>query len=188
MYTDQPAPSFAFHGHELLLSVLDHTEAGVAVVDADGRAIYLNATACRILRCERRTLPAWTAEHLRPMLARLRRSRAQVVERWAHSDVTLRVRARSLGNWSGHTALEIHVAHAAGTDEVAELLSRSLRLSPADGQLLEMVWRGMSNDDIAQREGVRLGTVKSRLFRLYQKLGVHRRPAAVLRAQEVIAA
>jgi ATP/maltotriose-dependent transcriptional regulator MalT len=46
----------------------------------------------------------------------------------------------------------------------------------------------MSNEEIANQLGVRIGTVKSRLFRLYQKLGVRRRPAAVLRAAEVIAA
>jgi ATP/maltotriose-dependent transcriptional regulator MalT len=57
----------------------------------------------------------------------------------------------------------------------------------SDAKLLALLWRGMSNDEIAQTLGVRVGTIKSRLFRLYQRLGVKRRPAAVLRAAEVLA-
>ena len=79
------------------------------------------------------------------------------------------------------------MAKAAGGRQIAEQLSRSLRLSISDAKLLGLLWRGMSNDEIAQALNVRVGTVKSRLFRLYQKLGVKRRPAAVLRAAEVLA-
>ena len=85
------------------------------------------------------------------------------------------------------TALEITVAHAAGSRQITELLARSLQLSLSDSRLLSLLWRGMSNEEIAQTLNVRVGTVKSRLFRLYQKLGVKRRPAAVLRAAEVLA-
>ena len=46
----------------------------------------------------------------------------------------------------------------------------------------------LSKAEIAANLGVRTGTIKSRLFRLYQRLGVKKRPAAVLRAQEVLAA
>lgn len=84
-------------------------------------------------------------------------------------------------------ALEFTVAHAAGSRQTTELLARSLQLSLSDARLLSLLWRGMSNEEIAQTLNVRVGTVKSRLFRLYQKLGVKRRPAAVLRAAEVLA-
>ena len=50
-----------------------------------------------------------------------------------------------------------------------------------------MLWQGLSNEEIAGQLSVRTGTIKSRLFRLYQRLGVKKRPAAVLRAQEVLA-
>ena len=39
----------------------------------------------------------------------------------------------------------------------------------------------------AGKLAVRTGTIKSRLFRLYQRLGVKMRPAAVLRAAELLA-
>ena len=71
---------------------------------------------------------------------------------------------------------------------LAEPLSTALRLSMPDARLLAFLWRGMSNEDIARTLNVRLGTVKSRLFRLYQKLGVKKRSMAVLRAAEVLKA
>ncbi len=115
------------------------------------------------------------------------RHSTQAVERWAYGELVLRIRARPLDRFSGMTVLEITVAKAASGREIAEQLSHSLQLTISDAKLLALVWQGMSNDEIAQTLNVRVGTVKSRLFRLYQKLGVKRRPAAVLRAAEVLA-
>lgn len=84
--------------------------------------------------------------------------------------------------------IELHVSGATtGGREVAEQLSRSLGLTITDARLLAMLWQGLSNDEIATQLAVRTGTIKSRLFRLYQRLGVKKRPAAVLRAAEVLA-
>jgi ATP/maltotriose-dependent transcriptional regulator MalT len=170
------------------MSVLENTEVGLAVVDTSGQTVYINSSARRLLECDARSIPDWAIENLKPMLERMQSTGEQVVERWSHADATYRVRSRALNEWSGHIVLEITVAHAAQGQQVGDLLSRSLKLSRSDARLLELLWRGMSNEEIANQLGVRIGTVKSRLFRLYQKLGVRRRPAAVLRAAEVIAA
>ncbi len=136
------------------------------------------------------------------MIKRLTRG-TQVVERWSHDDVVMRVRARPLAYSRTHTAtrsswsqaqplsnpltvLEVSITHAKNPHQITEMLSRSLELNYGDARLLSLLWRGMSNDEIATTLNVRVGTVKSRLFRLYQKLGVRRRPAAVLRAAEIL--
>ncbi len=171
---------------EFLFNVLDDTEAGVVVIESTGHCVYMNSSARSLMQCGPEALPEWTHEHLEAMLEQVANTGQQVVERWAHSELVLRVRARPLDRAGALIALEITVAHAAGGRQIAELLSRSLRLNISDARLLTLLWRGMSNDEIAQNLSVRVGTVKSRLFRLYQKLGVKRRPAAVLRAAEVL--
>lgn len=177
--------AFIHNPSDLLFSVLENTEVGLVVLDATGRALYMNSSARSLLACPTGVIPAELEDDLVRMREQLARS-PQAIERWQHADMVLRVRARRIDKQSGHTVLEITVAKAASSRGVAEQLARSLALSISDARLLALLWRGMSNDEIAGLLNVRVGTVKSRLFRLYQKLGVKRRPAAVLRAAEVL--
>ncbi len=170
---------------ELLFSVLDHTEVGLVVLDATGRALYMNSSARNLLECPTGIIPPDLEQQLGTLLDQLRRS-PQAIERWQHDDAVLRVRARPLDQFTGHTVLEISVARSGSSRAIAEQLAGGLGLSITDARLLALLWRGMSNDEISQLLKVRVGTVKSRLFRLYQKLGVKRRPAAVLRAAEIL--
>jgi DNA-binding NarL/FixJ family response regulator len=172
---------------DIALDVLDASEVGVAVVDTEGQAIYMNDSAKSLLASSGDVLPDWANERLQPMLEVIATTGAQAVERWPSPDFILRVRARPLKSGVGLRTLEITVAHAAGGRQITEQLARALQLSLSDARLLSLLWRGMSNEEIAQTLCIRNGTVKSRLFRLYQKLGVKRRPAAVLRAAEVLA-
>ena len=170
---------------DLLFSVLENTEVGVLVVDATARVVYGNCSARALLPCLTGVLPPELVADLRRLLDQLARA-PQAVERWQTGDSVLRVRARPLDRFSGLTVLELTVACAGGGRQVADQLARSLGLSGSDARLLSLLWRGMSNEEIASLLAVRVGTVKSRLFRLYQKLGVKRRPAAVLRAAEAL--
>ena len=129
--------------------------------------------------------PPWLAAAVPGLRYQLARQ-PQAVERVVHDDLTLRVRARNLGR-PGTLLLELGVAQGSAGREVAERLARGLGLAITDARLLALLWRGLSNEEIAQALVVRTGTIKSRLFRLYQRLGVKKRPAAVLRAQEVLA-
>jgi DNA-binding CsgD family transcriptional regulator len=177
--------SLSARPREFLLSVLEETEVGLVVVNAEGAALYMNGSARSIFGTDASALPPWTTEHVRQIVELVHEVDGQVVERWPSSDVTLRVRARPHSPGSQLVVLEVTIAQA-GSRQVAESLARSLRLSITDARLLTLLWRGMSNEEIAQTLEVRIGTVKSRLFRLYQRLGVKRRPAAVLRAAEVL--
>lgn len=171
---------------DLLFSVLENSETGVMVLDSSDRAVYMNASARSALESPLGMVPAWLGELLPRLRTGLERS-GQIVDRLTHEGLTLRVRMRPLPR-PGIVLVELHVAHGtvAGR-EVAEHLSRSLALTITDARLLAMLWQGLSNEEIAQNLSVRTGTIKSRLFRLYQRLGVKKRPAAVLRAAEVLA-
>lgn len=171
---------------DLLFSVLEHSETGVLVIDHGDRSLYMNASARSMLDSPLGLVPAWLAEELPRLRAQLDRA-GQVVDRVGRDGLTVRVRARHLPR-PGVVLLELHVAGSSqGGREVAEQLSRSLGLTITDARLLSMLWQGLSNEEIAQQLSVRTGTIKSRLFRLYQRLGVKKRPAAVLRAAEVLA-
>ncbi len=182
-----PPNQASSYSTDQFLAVLDNTEAGMAVVNTLGQTVYLNNSLQTMMATNTASLPEWCLAKLLPMIERIRSSNEQVIEKWSHEGTTYRVRGRALNAWSGHLALEVSVAYSNAGGSVADVLSRGLALSRNDAALLELLWRGMSNEEIATQQRVRLGTVKSRLFRLYQKLGVRRRPAAVLRAAEVIA-
>jgi DNA-binding NarL/FixJ family response regulator len=169
---------------DLLFSVLESAEVGVVVIDAANRAVYMNASARQLLDSPLGLMPEWLSLAVTPLRDQLDRS-AQVVDRVSHGDVTLRVRMHTLAR-PGHAVVELSVAQAAGARQIAEQLARGLALTITDARLLALLWRGLSNEEIAQDLAVRTGTIKSRLFRLYQKLGVKKRPAAVLRAAEVL--
>lgn len=171
---------------DLLMSVLESAELALVVADATGRAMYMNASARSFLDSPLGVMPGWLAEALPRLRAQVERH-GQVVDRVAHGELTVRLRARPLPR-PGTLLLELAVAPGSGQRQVAEQLARGLGLPITDARLLSLLWKGLSNEEIAESLGVRTGTIKSRLFRLYQRLGVKKRPAAVLRAQEVLAA
>jgi len=175
----------AVPGHQLLAEVLETAEVGMIVLDQSGHPLYMNGSAQDLLKASPDSLPEWTASYISSMIQGLDGLR-QRIERWEHDDLALRVRGRLLEK-TGNIVLEVRATQVPSGQHVADQLARGLQLPLADAKLLVLLWRGMSNDEIANTMGVRVGTIKSRLFRLYQKLGVKRRPAAVLRAAEILA-
>lgn len=180
-----PRPEGPAATMDLLLSVLESAEVGVVVADASARALYMNASARSMLDSPLGVMPPWLSLALPGLRARVERNE-QAVDRLAHGELTVRVRARGLAR-PGTLLLEMAIAPGSGNRQIAEQLARGLGLPISDARLLALLWQGQSNEEIAQSLSVRTGTIKSRLFRLYQKLGVRKRPAAVLRAQEVLA-
>jgi ATP/maltotriose-dependent transcriptional regulator MalT len=57
-------------------------------------------------------------------------------------------------------------------------------LTPREQQVLEALCRGQSDKEIAQQLDVALGTVRNHVAKIYAKLGVHSRNAALLWARD----
>lgn len=169
---------------DVLLAALEGSETGIAIIEGENHLLYVNEKGRRLLGYEPgHGTPDWVRESLAPLLARVWETGGHAVERWVHRDLALRVHGRPLDRARALVALEITISHEG---QLSQPLSQFLGLSVPEARLLGFVWRGMSNEEIAKTLGVRLGTVKSRLFRLYQKLGVKNRASAVLRAAEVL--
>ncbi|MDX2093235.1 MAG: helix-turn-helix transcriptional regulator [Kofleriaceae bacterium] len=60
-------------------------------------------------------------------------------------------------------------------------LASVLHVEISEARLAQMVTRGLSNEDIAQRFGVPVSTIKNRILRLYRKLGVKKRAELMAR-------
>lgn len=59
---------------------------------------------------------------------------------------------------------------------------RRVQLSPREREILMFVAEGLSNNEMAVRLGISSETVKTMLYRAFEKLGVHRRSEAVAEA------
>jgi len=169
----------------LFAAILDSSDVGVVVLDRLCRPCYLNPCARRLLSAASE-LPEDLQSQLQPMLARVSVTGKHVVTRCLLDDLVLRARLRPLGDRRGLIVLELSVARATRSVDIVVALSRSLQLSRANAELLSLLWRGLRNHEIAAEQSVPIGTIKSRLYRLYQRLGVRSRSAAVLAAAEVL--
>ena len=170
----------AFH------SSLGALDIGAVVLDESGSVIFMNEAAQALLEAPDGALPLWTRRHVLSILCALD-GRRTAIERWCRGNLLLRVQARPLGRLNC-TVLEIDIARSPLKHSVARELSRSLRLRRSDAELLELLWRGMHDDEIAAALGLRAGRVQSKLDNLYRKLRVQLRTAAVLRAAQALAA
>ena len=66
-----------------------------------------------------------------------------------------------------------------------EHISESLGLSKRESEVLELLTKGLSNQEIADQLFISLPTVKTHLSNIYDKLGVSRRTQAVQKALEL---
>ena len=108
------------------------------------------------------------------------------------SDEGLREVAILQGTRTGHDGL-VSLARAAGDRFVTASGNRAAAdattapsgrsLSPGEIQLLAFLPTRDTNEDIASRLGISVNTVKTRLTRLYRKLGVSGRKEAVAAAR-----
>jgi two-component system, NarL family, response regulator LiaR len=70
--------------------------------------------------------------------------------------------------------------HETSVDGAGDWPGRSAGLSPREAEILALIARGLSNQEIAERAHVTLNSIKSYIRSAYRKIGVERRTQAVL--------
>jgi DNA-binding NarL/FixJ family response regulator len=63
--------------------------------------------------------------------------------------------------------------------------ARRVTLSPREREILQLVAEGATNVEVAERLGISRESVKTMLYRAFEKLGAHRRGEAVAAAQRL---
>jgi len=63
-------------------------------------------------------------------------------------------------------------------------MAKNTSLSAREVEVLRRCSRGLSNQEIADRLAITIGTTKGHLHRIFQKLNVHNRMAAVIKARK----
>jgi len=71
------------------------------------------------------------------------------------------------------------IAGAADSLDRPASTQRKVHFSPRERQIVRFIVEGCSNQEIANRMGLRLQTVKNHLSRIYEKIGVHSRAEAI---------
>lgn len=74
--------------------------------------------------------------------------------------------------------------HETSVNGVGDWPGRSAGLSPREAEVVALIARGLSNQEIAERAHISMNTIKSYVRSAYRKMGVTRRAQAVLWALE----
>lgn len=86
----------------------------------------------------------------------------------------------ALGIWVGRKLTPLPRAAAFERNEAA---IRSLGLSPRECEILELLASGQSNKELARTLGISPNTVKTHIARVFEKLEVQKRVAAIEKAR-----
>ena len=84
-----------------------------------------------------------------------------------------------------HTQIALPTKEQELTTYISEHQAGVNSLTKRELEILRLIAQQHSNQDIAETLSISLKTVKKHIYNLYQKLGVHRRLEAVLRAQSL---
>ena len=70
--------------------------------------------------------------------------------------------------------------HETSVDGAGDWPGRSAGLSPREAEIMALIARGLSNQEIAERAHVTINSIKTYIRSAYRKIGVERRTQAVL--------
>jgi DNA-binding NarL/FixJ family response regulator len=153
--------------------VLDRSDDAVAVVDTHDQIVYANRTA----REQLFGLGITGASLIGPEAAAL----AREVRAAARPRRNVVLEAPSGSPWRGRAlplengAVAFVLRRAADRAERAQAVKEAMGLNDNDAQLAIYTADGMSNREIADLYRIPVGTVATRLWRLYRKVGVSNR-------------
>ncbi len=156
-------------------AILDAADVAAFAVDGAGSIVYQNALARRMSAALQARCVALTVD-ARDATGRCALSVDGDGARWR--------------GWVWPLSSEIIVGVAqrsAPARSVTEAVAAALGIGIADARLAMRVARGLSNQRIAEAVGVPVGTLNTRLWRLYRRLGVGNRADLAARVGHVVA-
>jgi len=98
------------------------------------------------------------------------------------------LRQALLENIPSHRELLLCEQEAKTSPEVHEPLAMTKAhksLTPREIEILQLIFDGLSNQEIADRLFLTVSTVKRHISNIYRKLGVHSRSQAIKQAREI---
>ena len=197
---DRRAPAAGELGH-CMTRMLDEIDYGMVLLTADAQVLYLNHTARLELDGDHplqmlgSALRAGRPQDVAPLhdalASALRGLRKLVMLGAGAHRVSISVVPLPGGNQSTHATTDSHAAHGGharqddlrpatllvlGKRQVCEQLSvqgyaRSMRLTPAETQVLELLCAGVRPTQIARLQNVRVSTVRTQLGAIRMKTG-----------------
>jgi DNA-binding CsgD family transcriptional regulator len=145
---------------------------------------FANRAARRLLGG---ALPVEIEGACRRSLKLLGAAQGPMQDAWTWAGRSLRARVSRLRGIDDQlVAVEI-TADATSARDGTAALADAFQLSMPDARLLRLVWRGFGNEQIGGTLGIPAGTVKSRLYRLFRRLGVRTRAQAAVLAAGLLA-
>ena len=91
----------------------------------------------------------------------------------------------SIGIWAGLRLTRPKIIDTSGPFVLDEANLQKLGISKREYEVLELVSRGLSNQEIAEKLFVSTSTVKTHISSLFAKLDVNRRTQAIRHAKEL---
>jgi DNA-binding CsgD family transcriptional regulator len=198
-----PAPKGAAASGPILEKILNLLDQAIILAEiGDGgtpRLRFLNRAAKRVLSGTIGAEPGaegnWPEPTLVPSIeGAIKHSLEQMgtgagpsLDRWLLSGRSITARVTRLSA-QGSDLLAIEVeAEATQPTEGTAALAEAFHLNMQEARLLRLVWRGLANEEIGTTLGIPAGTVKSRLYRLFRRLGVRTRAQAAVLAADLLA-
>jgi DNA-binding CsgD family transcriptional regulator len=181
-------PSTQAPVYEELLHLLDKAVV-LAAQAGDGRVEvrFLNRAAERLLAAPRAHVASMIEGSLRRTLEGPGANATPAVDHWVCGGRALRARVTRLKIAGGESvAVELEAEHVQPREGTAAL-AQAFQLNMQEARLLRLVWRGLANEEIGASLGIPAGTVKSRLYRLFRRLGVRTRAQAAVLAADLLA-
>ncbi len=180
----------AYQENELLAEVMEHLDLGVIALDgALKRVRFANRDGEAALAA----LGGSARRPPEPLQAAARRCLRDLANGWAHAVEVrardgrrLRVRARPADEGRDLVVATVAPPPPPGVP-LRALVRRRFGLSPREAELVQWVCAGLSNDEIAQRSHLTVGTVKQYLHAVFVSFGVGNRTQLVARVNALAA-
>ena len=172
---------------EEVLHLLDKAVVLGALTPAGGVELrFANRAAEKLLGAPRAQVAPMIEGAMRRTLESSGLSQSPAVDHWVCGGRSVRARVTRLRVGAQDLLAAEIEAEQIQPREGTAALAQHFQLNMQEARLLRLVWRGMANEEIGAALGIPAGTVKSRLYRLFRRLGVRTRAQAAVQAADLL--